>query len=174
MTTIYLILALLTLKKHQNVSEAVLDKILSKHYTLRYSEEGRPFVHFDSVATPKTQKGVINRNGDYMVSKSDSSVGILEDSTCLYVDSDLKRMSVGPRANLETGLVVPYYDPYEIFAYGINNKMSFQKYIEDGRLTYNFISVGPNEPMINIVLSFYKNQTDSFSIKMVYHQLNRL
>jgi hypothetical protein len=173
MRTILFIFAMLPLKTALKLPPTQLDKILSKHYFLTYCDESRPFLAFDSVAKLMTQKGIIERNENYMVSKSDSGIGILEDSTCFNMDNVLKIMSVGPKSIIGTVLIQPLSDPYEIVNYAINNKMGFQKYVEDGNLTYNFISFKRDELIFNIVISFYNDHTDSFSIKFTYQQ-NRL
>jgi hypothetical protein len=41
-------------------------------------------------------------------------------------------------------------------------------------LIYDFICFKQDEPFINIVISFSKDHTDSFSIKLIYQQYPRL
>jgi hypothetical protein len=170
MWIIILILAVFQCKPDENPPSRTLDKILSKHYTLTYSDETRRFLPFDSVGKLVTQRGIINRNENYMVSKSDSDIGILEDSTCFYMDNRLRIISVGPKSVSGAFLIQPLCDPYEIVNYAISNKMGFQEYVEDGKMTYNFIYFKKDELIYNIVISFYNDYTDSFSIKFIYNQ----
>jgi hypothetical protein len=165
-------LALFPLKTDLKSPPLPLDRILSKNYYLTYSDESRPFVPFGSVGSSSLQMGIINRNKNYMVSKSDSGIGILEDSTCFYMDNSVKSITVGPKSFIGNVLLLPLVDPFEIFEYATNNKMNFQKYIEDGKLTYDFICFKQDAPIIGIVISFYNDQSDSFSIKLIYQQLN--
>jgi hypothetical protein len=170
MRTLLLILALLPLKNNLRLRPPQLDIILSRHYCLTYSDESRPFLSFDSVEKLMIQKGIINRSQNYMVSKSDSDIGILQDSTCFYLDNILKTIDVGPKSIIGTLLIQPLCDPSEIINYAINNKMGFQEYVEDGKLTYDFFSFKQDELFINIAISFYNDHSDSFSIKLIYQQ----
>jgi hypothetical protein len=139
MWTIFLILGLSSLKPDVTSPSNTFDRILSKHYSLTYSAETQRFLPFDSVGDLVTQKGFINRTEDHLVSRSDSSIAILEDSTCFYLDNGLRSMDVGPKSLIGTIFIQPGWDPYEIVNYAISNKMGFQKYVEDGNLTYNFV-----------------------------------
>jgi len=172
MRTIFLFLFLFHFTSDSNLHPLPLDKIFSKNYYLTYSDESRLFVSFDSVGTTRIEKGILNRSENYMLSKSDSELGILEDSTCFIMDNSDSTISIGPKSFVGTMLLLPLFDPYEIVSYAIDNKMGFQKYVEDGRLTYDFISFKKDEPIISIVISFY--DPNNFSIKLIYQQMNRL
>lgn len=174
MRTILLIFSLFPLKLGLKSPSPPLNKILSKQYHLSYSDESRLFVAFDSASTPSTQKGIIDRNQNYMISISDSEVGMLEDSTCFYLNHSLKIIDVGPRSILGSVLVVPLLDPYEIVSNAIENKMVFQEYVEDRKPIYEFISFKKDNLIRSIVISFYNDHTDSFSIRLIYQQYNRL
>jgi hypothetical protein len=172
MRIILLIFGLLPLRTDLNSLPPELDRILSKNYCLTYSGESRPFLPFDSAGKLKVLKGVINRNENYMVSKSDSDVGILEDSTCFNIDSALKTIAIGPKLSIGNALLVPLYDPYEIFKYAINNKFGFQKYAANGNIIYDFIRIKQDELFANIVIYFNKDHPDGLTIKLIYQQLD--
>jgi len=169
-----LLFTLFALKIGLNVPRRSLEKVLSKHYYLHYTDESRLFVPFDSVQNARMEKGTINRNENYLVSKSNSGLGILEDSTCFYIDNSQRSIDVGPRSFIGNMLLLPLLDPYEIFNYAINNRMEFQKYIEDGKLIYDFISFKQDAPIISIVISFYNDDPDRFSIRLIYQQFGDL
>ena len=67
-----LLFTLFALKIGLNVPRRSLEKVLSKHYYLHYTDESRLFVPFDSVQNARMEKGTINRNENYLVSKSNS------------------------------------------------------------------------------------------------------
>jgi len=112
-----LLFTLFALKIGLNVPRRSLEKVLSKHYYLHYTDESRLFVSFDSVGTTRIEKGILNRSENYMLSKSDSELGILEDSTCFIMDNSDSTISIGPKSFVGTMLLLPLFDPYEIVSY---------------------------------------------------------
>jgi hypothetical protein len=77
MKALLFILTLFPFKIDFKLQPSPWDKILSKHYSLAYSDETRRFLPFDSVGKLVTQTGMINRNENYLVSKSDSDIELI-------------------------------------------------------------------------------------------------
>jgi hypothetical protein len=151
--------------------------LLSKTYSSKFTVESSFYHKKDSLISLKRSYGIIKRSQNYIFSKSDFVVGILEDSNCFFINNDTKTISIGPENIDGAALALIFYDPEEIMSYANEFSTAFQKYYEGKNLTYDFIFTKKDFPMYNISLTFYPLSNDdstSLKIKMVYQRFNKI
>jgi hypothetical protein len=173
MIKLFIFIATLSFGPNSADTPVALNKIYSKDYCLAFSSQRTDISFSNTLSKPRISQGLITRSGDYMNSNVDSSIGILEDTTCLYVDKEVQIITLGPKS---TDLVSPMCDPLEIISYAIQNKMNSQTYVNGADLIYQFDNQSKGVPVIKIEMRF-RNSNDGqerFTIVLTYHQVRSI
>jgi hypothetical protein len=151
-----------------------LKTLISKGYTVEVKIQRTEYSKIDSFSKPIFYLGQIKRSANYVFSNIDFGIGILEDSTCFYMEKRNKTVVIGGRKLLGTLLVAPFFDPYEIFAYAGENNTLFQKYLDGDILVYEYVFLEKDDPVRNITFAFNRKEEGKFQIRLVYKQRSHL
>jgi len=145
------------------------EKLNSKKYTLKFSIESK-LLDTVEITAPQKINGSITRNGDYIYVESPLGIGVFQDSLCLYIDKIDSMVSLDRPFSLSTLLVIPFYDPIEIYNYAIKYNNSYKKIPEKNRITHDFMFSSDTVAAKHIVIKEDKN-SNSFIIDFTYQSL---
>lgn len=153
-----------------------LKKLLSKTYATTFQIESSFYGNTDSLMQHKKYSGVIKRTSDYIYSKIDFAKCIYQEPTCLILNNLLKLIDVGPKKILRSSLLIPFYDPYELFDYALQFNSGYQKFFEGSNLNYDFIFLQKDDALVNVdfILDTNYKRNQDLKIKIIYHQLNNI